>query len=95
VSMWGPFWSLPNAFLSGRAAAGGIALINAIGNLGAFFGPNIIGWLVEATEDFTPGLVIMGLTLVVGAALALSVRLGHEGSATPANAPEESGPAGS
>jgi ACS family tartrate transporter-like MFS transporter len=76
VSTWGPFWSLPTAFLSGRAAAGGIALINAIGNLGAFLGPTIMGWLLDATGGFTPGLVVMTLTLVLGGALALCVRHG-------------------
>ena len=33
------FWTLPTAFLSGAAAAGGIAIINSIGNLAGFFGP--------------------------------------------------------
>jgi MFS family permease len=37
------FWSLPTAFLSGAAAAGGIAWINSLGNLGGFFGPDLIG----------------------------------------------------
>jgi ACS family tartrate transporter-like MFS transporter len=74
LSTWGPFWSGATAFLGGRAAAGGIALINALGNLGAFLGPNIMGWLVEATGDFTPGLAVMALTLVLGGALALRVR---------------------
>jgi len=37
------FWSLPTAFLTGTAAAGGIALINSIGNLGGHFGPDLIG----------------------------------------------------
>jgi ACS family tartrate transporter-like MFS transporter len=73
LSMWGPFWSLPTAFLSGRAAAGGIALINAIGNLGAFLGPNIVGWLLEATGRFAPGLAVMALTLLLSGVLALAV----------------------
>ncbi len=37
------FWALPTAFLTGTAAAGGIALINSIGNLGGHFGPDLIG----------------------------------------------------
>jgi nitrate/nitrite transporter NarK len=37
------FWSLPTAFLSGTAAAAGIALINSVGNLGGHFGPDLIG----------------------------------------------------
>jgi nitrate/nitrite transporter NarK len=37
------FWSLPTAFLSGTAAAAGIAWINSVGNLGGHFGPDLIG----------------------------------------------------
>jgi ACS family tartrate transporter-like MFS transporter len=71
MSMWAPFWSLPTGFLSGRAAAGGIALINALANLAAFFGPIIMGWLLEATGHFAPGLAVMALTLLVGGILVL------------------------
>ena len=73
MSMWGPFWSLATTFLGSRAAAGGIALINAIANLGAFFGPTLMGWSEEG-GDFTPGLAIMGLTLVLSGAIALCLR---------------------
>lgn len=41
------FWTLPTALLSGVAAAGGIALINSIGNAGGFAGPYIMGWIKE------------------------------------------------
>jgi len=74
LSIWGPFWTLPTALLGGRAAAGGIALINAIGNLGAVVGPIIIGWLFEATGSFMPGLAAMALTLLVTGVLAMSVQ---------------------
>ena len=77
LSMWGPFWTLPTAFLGGRAAAGGIALINALGNLGAVVGPIIIGWLFDATDSFLPGLAAMSLTLVIAALLASRVRVVH------------------
>jgi ACS family tartrate transporter-like MFS transporter len=75
MSTWGPFWSLSTAFLGSRAAAGGIALINAIGNLGAFLGPTIMGW-AETRKDFTPGLLAMLFTLVLSATLALGVQPG-------------------
>jgi ACS family tartrate transporter-like MFS transporter len=39
------FWTLPTAFLSGAAAAGGIAIINSIGNLAGFFGPSVMGMI--------------------------------------------------
>jgi D-galactonate transporter len=51
------FWTLPTAFLSGAAAAGGIALINSIGNLAGFAGPYAVGLLKDATGSYTPGLL--------------------------------------
>lgn len=61
------FWAIPTSFLSGAAAAGGIALINSVANLGGLMGPWILGRF---------GLVAMALTLAAGAALAL--RIPHE-----------------
>jgi predicted MFS family arabinose efflux permease len=43
MSMLPIFWTLPTAFLSGTAAAGGIALINSVANIGGFFGASILG----------------------------------------------------
>src|SRR5262245_22903101 len=68
------FWALPTAFLSGTAAAGGIALINSLGNLGGFIGPYLIGRLRDATGDFTGSLLTVAGLLVGSAALALSLR---------------------
>jgi nitrate/nitrite transporter NarK len=51
------FWTLPAAMLDGAAAAGAIALINALGNIGGFAGPFAIGWIKQATGSFTWGLV--------------------------------------
>lgn len=50
------FWTLPPALLGGAAAAGAIALINAIGNLGGFVGPTLIGWMKTMTGSFAGGL---------------------------------------
>src|SRR5262249_51538961 len=57
MSMLPTFWTLPTAFLSGAAAAGGIALINSVANIGGFFGPTILGQL---------GLWSMAITLLLG-----------------------------
>lgn len=73
-STFGPFWSLPNSFLSGTAAAGGIALINSVGNLGGFVAPNVISQVKAATNSFTGGLLAMSLTLFIGGVLVLCVR---------------------
>jgi ACS family tartrate transporter-like MFS transporter len=65
------FWSLPTAFLGGTAAAGGIALINSIGNLSGYFGPSIIGKLKDLTQGYTAGM------LVVAGSLAAASILGY------------------
>lgn len=66
-----PLWSIPTQFLTGAAAATGIAAINSIGNLGGFAGPFIIGWLKDATGGFRAGLLSVAATLVFSAALVL------------------------
>ncbi len=80
-SALGPFWTLPPSFLAGSGAAGGIALINSVGNLGGFVGPYALGLLKEATGGFRAGLLFLALALVVVAALAL--RLPRESVAAP------------
>ena len=51
------FWTFPTAFLSGAAAAGGIALINSIGNLAGFAGPYAMGRIKDVTGSYTGGLL--------------------------------------
>jgi ACS family tartrate transporter-like MFS transporter len=75
-SALGPFWTLPTAFLSGSAAAGGIAVVNSIGNLGGFAGPWALGLLKQATGSFAPGLLLLAFSLIVVAVLALRLPRG-------------------
>jgi ACS family tartrate transporter-like MFS transporter len=58
------FWMLPSAFLTGSAAAAGIALVNSIGNLGGFVGPLGMGWLKDVTGTFTAGLVVLAVGII-------------------------------
>jgi MFS transporter, ACS family, tartrate transporter len=53
------FWPMPSMFLTGTAAAGAIALINATGNLGGYFGPFIVGWIKDSTNSFEAGLYFL------------------------------------
>jgi nitrate/nitrite transporter NarK len=53
------FWTFPTAFLSGAAAAGGIAMINSIGNLAGFAGPYAVGLLKDATGGCATGLLAL------------------------------------
>jgi ACS family tartrate transporter-like MFS transporter len=66
-----PLWSMPTLFLSGPAAAAGIATINSIGNLGGFVGPSMIGWIKERTGSFAGGLYFVAGLLIVSAAVTL------------------------
>jgi len=77
-STLGPFWSLPTTFLSGTAAAGGIALINSVGNMGGFVGPTVVGFLKERTQRFESGLLALAASLVIAGLLALSLRVDPE-----------------
>ena len=67
------FWSLPTAFLSGTAAAGGIALINSFGNLGGFVGPYIIGLSKQYLGSQSVGLYVVAGFLIGAAALIVGV----------------------
>ncbi len=67
------FWTLPPSFLTGAAAAGGIALINSVANLGGLAGPWIMGRVKTETGSFTLGYLIMAATLLLGAMLVLNV----------------------
>jgi len=68
-----PFWAIPPTFLAGTAAAGGIALINAVGNLGGFAGPYVMGWAREETGSYTVGLAILAASMIVAAILVLAL----------------------
>jgi ACS family tartrate transporter-like MFS transporter len=73
------FWCVPTALLRGTAAAGGIAVINSIGNLGGFFAPSLLGALKDRTGSFTSGLLTLGVLAISSALVVLSFR----GKSTP------------
>jgi len=68
------FWTIPTRFLTGVAAAGGLAFINSIGSFAGFVGPSMVGVIKEATGSFTTGVLAMALILV-GSALLSAVLL--------------------
>jgi ACS family tartrate transporter-like MFS transporter len=67
------FWTLPTAFLSGAAAAGGIAVINSVGNLAGFVGPYVMGSIKDNTGTFTIGLLAIAGLAVIAMLIALSL----------------------
>ncbi|MGD0091223.1 MAG: MFS transporter [Planctomycetota bacterium] len=74
-AMIGPFWALATASLSGTAAAGGIAWINSVGNLGGSAGSATVGYVKEATGGYAGALVALGAALLVLGCLALTLRV--------------------
>jgi MFS family permease len=63
------FWPLPSAFLAGTAAAAGIGIVNSVGNLGGYFGPNVPVWAKLISSDPSAALYIIAGILMIGAAL--------------------------
>jgi ACS family tartrate transporter-like MFS transporter len=70
----GPFWAMPTLFLTGSAAAGGIALINTLGALGGFVGPYLVGLAKSSTGSFASGLLVLSGLLLLCGVLALRLR---------------------
>jgi ACS family tartrate transporter-like MFS transporter len=64
------FWPMPSIFLTGTAAAGAIASINATGNLGGYFGPFIVGWIKDSTNSFEAGLYFLAACSLMSAVIA-------------------------
>jgi ACS family tartrate transporter-like MFS transporter len=63
------FWPMPSQFLTGTAAAGAIALINSIGNLGGYVGPFVVGWIKDETNSFEAGLYFLAASALLGAVI--------------------------
>jgi MFS transporter, ACS family, tartrate transporter len=72
-SAMGPFWALSTTFLGGTAAAGGIALINSVGNLGGFVGPTLVGVVIDRTGSISISLWILGAALLLMGILILTI----------------------
>lgn len=74
-SVIGIFWQLPAAFLTGAAAAAGVAVINSCGSLGGFVGPYLIGLVRSSGVGFGPAMAFIGLAMLVAAGIAASLRV--------------------
>lgn len=65
------FWTIPPAYLEGRGAAMGIAMVSAIGQLGGLSGPAVVGWAYKSTGSLYLGLSIAGAVILAGTAVAV------------------------
>jgi MFS family permease len=69
------FWTIPTRFLTGVGAASGLALINSIGVMGGYFGPEFMGTLKDLTGGYLAGLLTMAGFLAASTLLAASLKL--------------------
>ncbi len=70
---FGPFWSIPTEHLSGVAAAGGIALINSVGNLGGFAGPYAVGFIRQRSAGFAGAYALLASSLLIASFLGFTI----------------------
>lgn len=73
-----PFWLLPTASLGGAAAAASVGLINAIGNLGGFIGPTVVGLLLTREYSHSVAILFLASCFVLGGFLTLLIRVPNE-----------------
>jgi len=80
------FWPIPSAFLTGTAAAAGIGIVNCVGNLGGYVGPNVAIWVRPFSTDPSAALYAIAVLLLIGAAVvvffipkSVNVRPAHKG----------------
>jgi sugar phosphate permease len=85
VGAYGPmgaFWAIPTETLPARIVGSVMGFANAIGNLGAYFAPLIVGYLTKKTGNFLSGFTYLGAITVVAAALGMLLRTDPEQRAT-------------
>jgi MFS family permease len=69
------FWTIPTRFLTGVAAAGGLAFINSVATTGGFFGPYMMGWLKQVSGSYVVGLLAVAAIMLAATLAALSLKL--------------------
>lgn len=67
----GPFWTLPATYLSGTAAAGGIAIVTTFGGISGVVSPIIVGWAATATGSLASGQFYYGALMALGAVILI------------------------
>jgi MFS family permease len=67
------FWTFPTDSFAGTAAAGGLAVINSIGNLGGFVAPNLRSWIDRLLHSHTAGLQAIAVSALLSALVGLTL----------------------
>jgi MFS family permease len=70
---FGPFWAIPSALMSVEVVGAGIGIINAIGNLGGFAGPYMVGYIQGATHNGLIGQLILAMCLFITGVITCAI----------------------
>jgi sugar phosphate permease len=70
----GPFWAIPTETLPPRIVGSVMGMVNALGNLGAYFAPLTIGYLNKWTGNFHSGFIFLGCVMLAAGALSLGLK---------------------
>jgi MFS family permease len=85
----GPFWAIPTETLPAKIVGSVMGFVNALGNLGAYFAPLIVGYLNKRTGSFFSGFTFLGAITLVAAAFCLLLRPAPARLTTPTLAEQE------
>ena len=69
------FWTWPSAFMTSATAATAVGLINSVGNLGGYFGPQVVGQMKKDSGSYTPGLKFLAVSILIAGLLAMLLKL--------------------
>lgn len=85
-----PFWTIPTETLPANAVGSVMGLVNALGNLGAYMSPVVVGMFAKRTGNYLAGFAFLGLVTWLGAAFTFALNPARNGAAVElaARAPE-------
>ena len=78
----GPFWAIPSETLPKKTAGSAIGLINAVGSLGGYFGPLVVGYLDKLTGNFQAAFSVLAVAMLVGGGMTFLLDPGRPPTAS-------------
>ncbi len=82
----GPFWAIPSETLPKKAVGSAIGLINAVGSLGGYFGPLVVGDLIKRTGSFQIAFSVLAIAMLIGGVMSLLLDGGYSSTASEGSA---------
>jgi nitrate/nitrite transporter NarK len=70
---YGPFWAVPSSLLQAEVSGAAMGLINALGNLGGFLGPYVVGYIRGRTHSGFAGFLVLSVFLLIAAVIFMFI----------------------